>query len=187
MRPQYSSLLALIIPKRQQNYLTSISHWDMEENRSQFKEENPTFTGHVQSSYISVTRDALFGNLGQLVQRLSQSERKWMIRKWRNAKHKHESHWLDSETTWPKLHILLFSLPTPRFEYIDIKVTFLSFTAPTLTNISLFGLGSLVMLQNQLHPPFFSLYCFFWILIVLFDRYGRVNIWQNWNSSIIEK
>ena len=29
------------------------------------------------------------------------------------------------------------------------------------------------MLQNQLHPPFFSLYCFFWILIVLFDRYGR--------------
>lgn len=187
MRPQYLSLLALIIPKRQQNYLTSISHWDMEENRSQFKEENPTFTGHVQSSsFLWHATHCLETWVSSCSGFLNQNGSEWYGNDV-DAKHKHESHWLESETTWPKLHILLFPLPTPRFEYIDIKVTFLSFTAPTLTNISLFGLGSLVMLQNQLHPPFFSLYCFFWILIVLFDRYGRVNIWQNWNSSIIEK
>lgn len=80
-------------------------------------------------------------------------------------------------------------LLAPGYENNMIRITFLSFTTPTLTNFLLWlgGLGSLVMLQNQLHPPFFSLYCFFQILIVLFDLYGRVNIWRNWNSLIIEK
>lgn len=132
-----------------------------------------------------MTRVELFG----IVQRLSQSERKWMIRKWRTAKHKHK---ITLVTKWSDLTKVTFtftftSAEIRKWNPLILKPLSCHLRRRLWPIFRCLGWAASVMLQNQLHPPFFSLYCFFWILIVLFDRYGRVNIWRNWNSSIIEE